>query len=538
MSSSRLLCSSGAACVGRIAALAIGAVLALIVVGMAEGFATGGGTSHADAPDFAAIDHYVQEQMQEMRMPGMALGIVKRDEVAHLEGFGDADSSSGRAVTPQTPFIIGSTSKSFTALAIMQLVEAGKVKLDAPVRRYIPWFRVADEEASKRITVRNLLNHTSGLSRAAATEALLQKDSNKGALQRAVRSLRTEELDRPVGKSFEYSNVNYTILGLIVQIVSGESYERYLEEHILNPLKMDDSYMFVSAAQRHGLATGHQYWFGVPFPGGGTPATRAMHPSGYISSTAKDMSHYLITQLNGGRYKGAQILSAEGIARMHQGTARMGPHISYAMGWEEWEDSELGGVHLVRHNGDTGNFEAHMLLAPESGWGVVVLMNGSNHLRLGGPAVIANGVMARLLGVEPPPEPFNEAMALFFIVLAVGALQVLGIVRTVVLVRRWRRHPEVRPHGALRVSLRVVLPIVPNLLWALICLVLLPWVSQTPPSVMVLSDSGLVQVLSGAVALVWGVVLRPVVVLLALRTKRATPGDAGAQQEGGVPTQA
>ena len=532
MSSARLLCSSGAACVGRIAALAIGAVLALIVVGMAQAFATGGGTSHA--PDFAAIDHYVQEQMQEMRMPGVALAIAKGDEIVHLGGFGDADSS-GRGVTAQTPFIIGSTSKSFTALAIMQLAEAGKLDLDAPVRRYIPWFRVADQEASERITVRNLLNHTSGLSRAGGGEYLQKQDDSKGALESAVRSLSTQELDRPVGKSFEYSNVNYTILGLIVQRVSGESYERYVEQHILTPLGMTNSYVFEPEAQRHGLATGHQYWFGVPFSGGGVAHGRAATPSGYISSSAQDMSHYLIAQLNGGRYDGTRILSSEGIAELHQGTVDMGPGMSYAMGWE---DTELSGVPVVRHSGDTGDFHATMILAPERTWGVVVLMNGSNHLRLDGMDTIANGVTARLLGVEAPPEPFNQAKTLFFVVLAVGALQVLGIVRSVVLVRRWRRHPELRPHGVLRVALRVVVPIVPNLLWALICLVLLPWVSQTPPSVMVLSDSGLMQVFSGAVALVWGVVLRPVVVLLALRTKRATPGDAGAQQEGGVPTKA
>jgi CubicO group peptidase (beta-lactamase class C family) len=106
----------------------------------------------------------VQEQMSDMRMPGMALGIVKGDEVAHLKGFGDANSSSGRAVTPQTPFVIGSMSKSFTALAIMQLAEDGKEKFDAPVQRYLPWFRVATPGASSHITVRNLLNQTSGLS--------------------------------------------------------------------------------------------------------------------------------------------------------------------------------------------------------------------------------------------------------------------------------------------------------------------------------------------------------------------------------------
>jgi CubicO group peptidase (beta-lactamase class C family) len=101
---------------------------------------------HADtkaAPDFAQIDAYMHAQMQDARIPGLALGITHGDQLAHLHGFGAADST-GRAVTPQTPFLLGSTTKSFTALAIMQLVEAGKIALDAPVQRYLPWFRVAD----------------------------------------------------------------------------------------------------------------------------------------------------------------------------------------------------------------------------------------------------------------------------------------------------------------------------------------------------------------------------------------------------------
>ena len=187
---------------------------------------------------------------------------------------------------------------------------------------------------------------------------------------------------------------------------------------------------------------------------------------------------------------------------------------------------------MVRHSGDTGDFHANMILVPESGWGVVVLMNGSNHLRLAGMDGIANGVVSLLLGHQPPPEPFEQAKALLLVVLAVGVLQALGIVRSVVLVRRWRAEQAWRPHGVLRVALRVVAPIVPNLLWAVNCLVLLPWLTQTPLSTMVVTDSGLVQVLSGAVALVWGVVLRPVVALSALRTK-SVPGDVGLSQQPG-----
>ena len=128
--------------------------------------------------------------MDAQRIPGLALGIVEGDRIVHMRGFGKADES-GRAVSPQTPFVIGSLSKSVTALAIMQLVEAGKVDLDAPVQRYIPWFRVADERASAQITVRHLLNQTSGLSTKTGRSFQGSGDTSDDALEQAVRKLST-----------------------------------------------------------------------------------------------------------------------------------------------------------------------------------------------------------------------------------------------------------------------------------------------------------------------------------------------------------
>src|SRR6266699_1013844 len=168
----------------------------------------------AGAPDLARIDAYISEQMQADHIPGLALGLVHNDQIVHMRGFGEADQS-GRAVTPQTPFILASVSNSFTALAIMQLVEAGKVELDAPVQRYLPWFRVADPTASARITVRQLLNQTSGIP---GTDSA----PGKTTVEQQVRALSTVTLDRPVGSSFEYANANYQALGLIVQAASGE----------------------------------------------------------------------------------------------------------------------------------------------------------------------------------------------------------------------------------------------------------------------------------------------------------------------------
>jgi CubicO group peptidase (beta-lactamase class C family) len=114
----------------------------------------------ADAISYADIDAYVESQMRRLHIPGASLAIVEGDRIVYLRGFGRA-RPAGEIPTPQTPFFIGSLTKSITALAVMQLVEAGKIELDAPVQRYLPWFRVADPQASAQMTVRHLLNQTS-----------------------------------------------------------------------------------------------------------------------------------------------------------------------------------------------------------------------------------------------------------------------------------------------------------------------------------------------------------------------------------------
>ena len=199
--------------------------------------------------DFAAIDAYVTEQMNNLGIPGMALGIVQDGQIVHLQGFGVADSS-GRAVTPQTPFYLGSVTKSFTTLAVMQLVEAGKIDLDTPVQKYLPWFELADKEASAKITVRNLLNQTTGIS---------TKDGNRfwtsqQGLEETVRGLNKIQLTQPVGTTYQYSNLNYSIAGLIVEKVSGQSYADYVTQHIFEPLDMRHSYASHTPALADGLS--------------------------------------------------------------------------------------------------------------------------------------------------------------------------------------------------------------------------------------------------------------------------------------------
>jgi CubicO group peptidase (beta-lactamase class C family) len=369
------------------------------------------------------VDAYLANRIAEQRIPGLAIGIVDHDHIAHLAGFGVADPA-GHPVTPATPFILGSVSKSFTALAVMQLVEKGRVELDAKVRRYIPWFTLADA-SSQQITVRQLLNHTSGLSVETSEKFAASSDVSDRALESRVRDLRGEHLDHPVGSDFEYSGTNYAVLGLLVQIVSGQPFEEYIQQHIFTPLKMDHSYTSEREAKQHGLATGYLYWFSFP-RATQLPFNRGSVPQGYMISTAEDMSHYLIAQLNGGRYGDVQILSPTGISEMHRpAIPTWKPETSYGMGWEI---GPIAGIPAIWHEGTIFNYHTNMVLFPGSGSGFILLENSYNGPDEGRLNQIAEGIALVLAGKDPPPIASNRRLKLAYGVLfAVLFVQLWGV---------------------------------------------------------------------------------------------------------------
>lgn len=328
-------------------------------------FAANGGGQELknDSTDFRAIDAYVTGKMRSARIPGLSLAIVKGDQVVYLKGFGRADPS-GRAVTPQTPFMIGSITKPFTALAVMQLVDSGKVDLDAPVQRYIPWFRVADPRASAQITVRELMTMTSGIPQSYETQRWTRQDDR--AIEATVRLLQTAQQTGPVGQSLTYSNANYETLGMIIQAVSGLSYEEYMQEHIFAPLEMRNTFVSQTEAIRHGMASGHRWWFGIPVAVT-LPYNRAELPAGYIIASAEDMTHFLIAEMNDGRYKGASVLSPRGMTLRHTAPAK-----GYGLGWEF---PQVNGRELINHDGGTANFQSALFIDPQAKVGVYIAVN-------------------------------------------------------------------------------------------------------------------------------------------------------------------
>ncbi|MEO8611298.1 MAG: serine hydrolase domain-containing protein [Chloroflexota bacterium] len=412
------------------------------------------------------IDAYIQSRMQTASIPGLALGVVYDDQIVYLKGYGIA-GPDGRPVTPQTPFILGSTSKSFTALAVMQLVEAGKIDLDAPVTKYLPWFGTSDAASSAQITVRNLLNQNSGLPTYEGRQGIARDDQSSTALENGVRDLSRVQLNHSAGQAYEYANENFNILGLIVQTVSGISYEEYIRSAIFAPLQMSHSAAALSDAAVKDIATGYRYWlfwpiaFDAPYP-------RNMTPSGFLISSAEDMAHYLTAQLNGGTYNNKQLLSPQGIVALHTPGSRVSPLSSYGMGWVI--QGQPGSTEIW-HNGDVSNFHSNLLLLPDQHIGIVILINISEFYNSNAINIPIEGVAAILLGksltasTNPPLTIISQVMPL-----AMLLIPVLWMVVSYFSIRRWQQRGQLPPHGMSRFW-RLVLPLVIDF-----CPVVLAWI--------------------------------------------------------------
>ena len=410
--------------------------------------------------DFAAIDNYVTSQMQSDQIPGLALGIVQGNSIVHLRGFGVANAT-GQAVTATTSFIMGSISKSFTALAIMQLVEKGQIELDTPVIRYIPWFRMRDTEASNKITIRDLLNQVSGIPSYAGAKSLAENGT--ATLEQRVQELSTVDVTAPVGKTFQYSEDNYVVLGLIIQAVSGQSYAQYIQQHIFAPLQMHHSFISQTDAMRNGMATGHLWWFGMPVAAN-LPYPADSLPASFIISSAEDMTHYLIVQMNNGSYGSTSILEPAGIAELHRPAPAAvipltGDH--YAMGWVVGSHR---GTAVIWHGGDVANFHADMVIVPQKQLGIILMDNVNNALiqleELGKIGRIAAGVTDLLLGYQPSDDVLS-VRTFYFIFDLVAVLLIALQTSSLVLVLRHRHRPFQLPSR--RLVLRTLLP----LLWEL-----------------------------------------------------------------------
>jgi CubicO group peptidase (beta-lactamase class C family) len=299
------------------------------------------------------LDVILQEIMVRWDVPGMAIGIVKGDEIVYAKGFGVQSLETQVPVTLDSVFCVQSISKCFVATAVMQLMESGKLDLDAPLVQYLPYFWL-DDERCRYITIRQALSHTSGMpdmDESEYIELVAHPEYDEGSAERFVRALSSRKLVANPGECFSYSNIAYNILGDLLAKVSAQSFESVLQEQVLIPSGMPHSTFVPKDIPNHLLA-----WPHLRSPemkvNPSYPYHRADAPASYLHSTVVDMCHWSITSLKRGNYLGQSILSKAGYDLMWTPVAKRGnpPNLYEEMGLG-WTLGHLKGVKTICHGG-------------------------------------------------------------------------------------------------------------------------------------------------------------------------------------------
>jgi CubicO group peptidase (beta-lactamase class C family) len=361
------------------------------------------------------LESLITEKMREQQVPGFSIAIVKDGEVAYARGFGLASVESQKPVTSQSIFIMGSMSKAFAATGILQLNEAGKLWLDAPVTDFLPYFRLADDRY-KEIRIRHLLTHTSGLGFWPPIEdwdllkywSKTTPEFDDGALERYVRSLHEVSLAFAPGSGYDYSDAAYNVLADVVAKASGQTFEAYMREHVLALLGMNKSSFLLQEVDQELLVSPH-----YPDETGAAvasrifPYSRSQIAAGYLMSNADDMAKWALANLNRGELNGTRILADSTYDEIWkvQVDPALPPPQSFGYGFGTysfgWNIQQIGEHPIVTHAGGELGFCSYITLAVKDAIGVVAMANRLDSLS--GPKLageMATVTMNQLLGVE------------------------------------------------------------------------------------------------------------------------------------------
>lgn len=360
-----------------------------------------------------AVDAYARRVLAATGVPGMSVVVTHGSTVVRAAGYGHG--SDGRAVTARTPMRVASLTKAFTAAAVMRLVRSGRIELDRPVAVQLPEFRIADRRGA-RVTVRQLLNQTSGLTDTSV--AIDVAGDGIGSLRTEVARLRGARLASAPGTRWAYCNVNYDVAARLVEVASGRPYGAYLRDRVFAPLGMSGS----SIGGR--VPDGYNQVFGRWVPRAEIPGLLDRGGAGGVVTDARDMGRWLIAQSG----RAPRVLSPSALRVMHTPGAGTGEH-RYAMGWQ----AENG---ALVHSGNLFTYYAAAAVVPSSGYGVAVMVNGAGLVDASWTTM--EGLLAMVRG-RAPADPGNGEIAagvgpagLTLVSLALG---VLGVVRA----RRWAR---------------------------------------------------------------------------------------------------
>jgi CubicO group peptidase (beta-lactamase class C family) len=319
------------------------------------------------------VEAAAEKALTEQQLAGLGISVVRNGHPPYAAGFGLADLESRRPVDADSLFHTASISKTFVATALLQLEAAGRVELEAPARRYLPFFPFASEGAAP-ITLRQMLSHSAGIP---DVEDYQWDDPSfsQEAVDEYIRGLRGMEPIAAPGEEFHYSNIAFDTLGRIIGEVSGKSFEEYVREAILEPLGMDSSSFLYREFDRQRLTTGHlrsEDGEGAPVPHHVYPYNRIHAPSSTLASSPRDMNRWMKANLQRGRLEGVRILPEEAYERAWRRHTVIKDETWVGLAWFH---TRYRGRELYYHSGGDTGFSGVCILVPEEELGVTVMTN-------------------------------------------------------------------------------------------------------------------------------------------------------------------
>lgn len=396
MNTARIVCKKMAAIVGCMI------IVVSVMATCALPYAAAEQANTERTASIKKIEQFIEGQRERSQIPGISVVIVEKGKTVFEQGFGYADLDTMKPVTEHTLFELGSTTKAFTGLAILKLEKEGLINRADDIRKYLPWFTMNHEGKPAAITLGQLLYHTSGIS--PDTLASIPVNDTNRALEMTVRMLLGQELNHKPGSSYEYATINYDVLGLVIEKVTKQSYEAYMEQHVLKPLGMADSFVGIQPDLPSEMATGYRLGFLKPrehHP----PIYRGNNPAGYIISNGHDIAKWMNAQLG---YGLNDQVSKEVVEESHvpdQSVKPMDEHNYYASGWSVVGED----LNLILHAGANPAFSSFIILQQDRQLGVAVMANMMSDAT----AAIGQGVLTLWQGEEikgPVPDDRMQSM--------------------------------------------------------------------------------------------------------------------------------
>lgn len=343
-------------------------------------------------------DSTFNEELKKFNVPGAVVAVVKDNNVIFEKGYGYSDIDKKIPVDPKTTvFKAASVSKLFTATAVMQLEEKGKVNLKENVNKYLKDFKIQNRY-SKPITLETLLTHTAGFDERIIGEAELKTHVQEKSLKDNL-IYHPRPIIREPGESPQYSNYGMSVAGHVVENVSCISFDKYIKDNIFKPLDMNNSSFSFDKETIDKLSPGYDYKNGVykkvPISG------PIFSPAGGLTTTADDMTKFMIAHLNHGTYNGTTLLNKDTTENMHKKHFPLDiniPGVCYG-----FSENYINGVRVISHRGDELGFHSILYLIPESNLGIFISTNGENGVQICGS--IANSFISRYY---PKSEPKTD----------------------------------------------------------------------------------------------------------------------------------